>query len=139
MGHERVPTAQGKIMNTIWLRGDHYRRNAQEMVANAPDGWWVMIGPPARTLSQNKKMHAMLRDIADAKPEGRDMQPEDWKAVFMDALGLKPRYVTNLEGNGIVHLGWRSSLMSKEQMGDMISLMSAYGDQNGVIWSEKYV
>jgi hypothetical protein len=80
----------------------------------------------------------MLRDIADAKPQGRDMQPEDWKAVFMDALGLKPRYVTNLDGNGIVHLGWRSSLMSKEQMGDMISLMSAYGDQNGVIWSDRY-
>ena len=126
-------------MNTIWLRGDNYRRKAHEMIADVPDGWWVMFGPPARSLSQNKKMHAMLRDIADSKPDGREMQPDDWKAVFMDALKFRPRYVTNLDGNGIVHLGWRSSLMSKEQMSDMIEIMYAYGTQHGVIWSEKYV
>lgn len=64
------------------------------------------------------------------------MGEEDWKAVFMDAIGLKPKYIRNLDGDGIVHLGWRSSHMSKEQMSEMIELMYAYGAQHGVEWQE---
>jgi len=124
-------------MNTIWLRGDYYRRKAHEMIADAPDGWWVMFGPPSRSNSQNRKMRAMLRDLANSKPQGREITEEDWKAVFMSAIGLKPRYTQNLDGDGIVHLGWRSSLMSKEQMSEMIELMYAYGAEHGVVWQDR--
>lgn len=124
-------------MNTIWLRGVESRRKAHEMIADSPNGWWVMFGPPSRSNSQNRKMRGMLRDIMNSKPQGREMTEEDWKAVFMDALGLKPRYTTNLDGDGIVHLGWRSSLMSKEQMSEMIELMYAFGAQHGVQWQDR--
>lgn len=42
-----------------------------------------------RSLDQNAKLWAMLSDIAQAKPEGRTMAPEMWKAAFMSALGYE--------------------------------------------------
>ena len=58
--------------------------------------------------------------------------PCGWKVKI---YGLD--YGTTLVGELIVHLGWRSSLMSKEQMSEMIELMYAYGAEHGVVWQDR--
>jgi len=72
---------------TVLLTGHRSRRIAHELIDAAPDFAAMEIKPPRRTNDQNAKMWAMLSDISRAKPEGRMMGPELWKAVFMQACG----------------------------------------------------
>ena len=70
-----------------------------------------------------------------AKLHGLKLSPEDWKDVFTASL-KKARIVTNLDGDGFVQLGLRTSDMTKEEMSNLIDLIYAYGTQNGVTFSE---
>jgi hypothetical protein len=80
-------------------------------------------------------MWAMLSDIARAKPGGRDLTTDKWKALFMDAIGIPADWEPGING-GVVNVGYRSSRLTKEQMSDMIEQMYAYGAEHGVEWSE---
>jgi hypothetical protein len=94
------------------------------------------LDAPRRTTEQNKKMHAMLTDIARSKPEGRVYDTEVWKCLFMDELDFKPRWVPSLDGQSVVNTGYRSSRLNKSQMSEMIEQMYAYGAEHGVEWTE---
>ena len=111
------------------------RDNAHRVLDAAPDGSIAKILPPRRTLDQNSKLWAMLSDISVSMPEGRRHTPEDWKAIFMNACGWEVQFLSGLDGRPFPS-GFRSSKMSKEQMGDLISFVLAYGDEHGVRWSD---
>ncbi|HQN52055.1 MAG TPA: recombination protein NinB, partial [Phenylobacterium sp.] len=63
---------------------------------------------------------------------GVKLSPDDWKLVFLDALGRELRMVPNLDGTGFVNLGRSSSDLSKSEMTDLIELIFAYGAKHGV-------
>lgn len=102
----------------------------------APQGSRFSVKPPRRTIPQNDKLWSMLGEIAAAKPQSRTLTPEQWKCVFMDALGQKSTWVPSLDGEGVVNTGYRSSRMSKAEMSDLIELMNAYGAEHGVEFSQ---
>jgi hypothetical protein len=120
---------------TIRLTNDVNRARAARWCHTAPHGAVVNIREATRTSEQNAKMWAMLSDISRAKPEGRDLTTEKWKALFMDAIGIPADWEPGLNG-GVVNVGYRSSRLSKTQMSDMIEQMYAYGAEHGVEWSE---
>lgn len=120
---------------TIKLIGDEQRARAQGFLSRAPLGYVVTISEPSRTLDQNALMWAALADIAKAKPDGREMTPENWKGVFMDAADFKPKFEPNLEGDGFVCLGYKSSRLSKAEFSDLIETIFEYGARKGVRWS----
>lgn len=121
------------IGQTIILRGN--RETAHRMVDAAPMGAVLNIKPATRSSEQNSKMWAMLSDIARAKPQGRELTTDKWKALFMDAIGIPADWEPGING-GIVNVGYRSSRLTKEQMSDLIEQMYAYGAEHGVEWSE---
>lgn len=41
-----------------------------------------------------------------------------------------------LDGRGVVPVGFRSSRLTKEQMSDLMEMISEYGARHGVEWSE---
>jgi len=118
---------------TIILRGN--RETAHRVIDCAPVGSVVNVKPPRRTLDQNAKMWAMLSDIARAKPDGRTLTPDVWKALFLHALDHSVRFEMALDGQGMVPVGFRTSRMSKEQMADLITLIDEFGARHGVQWS----
>jgi hypothetical protein len=120
---------------TVRLVSDRARKTAAELAFKAPHGSVANFRPPTRTLDQNSKMWAMLSDISRAKPEGRDLTTDKWKALFMDAIGIPADWEPGING-GVVNVGYRSSRLSKEQMSEMIEQMYAYGAEHGVEWSE---
>lgn len=122
------------IGQTIRLFGN--RQRAHELVDKAPMGAVLNIRPATRSNEQNAKMHAMLSDIARAKPDGREMTAEQWKAAFMDAAGFKPTFLANLEGDGFLCLGYKSSRLTKAEFSDLIECIYEYGARKGVQWSE---
>jgi len=90
-----------------------------------------------RTDEQNKRMHAMLQDIAkQCDWHGLKLHKDDWKIIFLEALSAETRAVPNMAGTGFVTLGRSSSRLRKGEMSDLIELMFKFGAERGVKWSE---
>lgn len=117
------------------LAHDTARRRAVQAVQEAPEGWVVRISEPTRTLEQNARMWAMLGDIAQqVEWYGVHLSAEDWKHVFSASLkGQKS--VPGLDG-GFVVLGQHTSRMSKRELSDLMELISAFGAERDVRWTE---
>lgn len=111
------------------------RESIHRVIDCAPRGSVVNVKPPRRTLDQNAKMWAMLSDVSRAKPEGRTLTPDVWKALFLHALDHAQRFEMALDGKGMVPVGFRSSRLSKDQMADLITFIEAYGAEHGVEFS----
>ena len=127
----------------IALTNRFTRDKAKRIIDQAPDGYIAVVEEPKRTLAQNDKMHAMLTDVALAKPGGRKLEPRKWKSLFMDALERELNDAAfgsegepGLNGEGVVNLGHRSSRLTKAQMSELLAFIQAWGDEQGVQWSE---
>lgn len=112
------------------------RRRAAACCMESPDGWHVEVKPPTRTLDQNARMWAMLADVSrQVDWYGKKLDPEDWKNLFTATL-KKLAVVPNLEGTGFVALGQSTSRMTKAELGELMELISAFGVERGVVWTE---
>ena len=116
---------------TVILSNGWKRKEAKRIIDAAPYGHIVSVRPPTRSIAQNARLWAMLSDISRAKPDGRSMTPDLWKAVFLQALGHEQQFLMGLDGNPFP-MGFRSSKLSKEQMSDLIEYIQAYAAQHGV-------
>ena len=118
------------------LTGDLARRAACRYVNEAPEGWVITIAEATRTLEANAKMWAMLSEIAAQTDwHGIKLSAEEFKDLLSAGL-VKSKVVPNIEGNGFVVLGQRTSKMSKREMGDLIELIAAFGIERGVMFSD---
>jgi hypothetical protein len=121
---------------TVILRGDVQRQIAKHLIDKAPADAVVNIAEARRTSDQNARMWAMLSDIARAKPGGRVLPTDTWKALFMASLGHRCTFEPSLDGQGVVPIGFRSSGLRKTEMSDLIEAIFAFGAEHGVTWSE---
>lgn len=123
-------------MRPVYLIGSTQRDYAHQLIDAAEVGSVVSITGPKRTPPQNKKMWAMLRDVAEAKPEGRQWTPDTWKAAFLHACGHQVQFAEGLDGSGPFPIGFRSSQLKVAQMRDLIECMYDYGARHDVEWRE---
>lgn len=121
---------------TIILRGASQRDFAKHLIDRAPADAVVNIQAARRTNDQNAKMHAMLSDIARAKPQGRVLTTDVWKALFMAEAGFRCHFEPTLDGKGVVPLGFKSSRLNKAEFSDLIECIYAFGAEHDVAWSE---
>ncbi len=112
------------------------RERAKLLIERAPAGYVASVTEPRRTMPQNDRMWAMLTDVSIAMPEGRRHTPDDWKAIFMNACGWEVQFLEGLDGRPFPS-GFRSSRMTKPQMGDLLDYIGSYGDQHGVVWARQ--
>lgn len=120
---------------TFILVNDMVRRNAQEAIKTAPDGFFVTIKQPTRSLMQNNRLWALLTDVSrQVDWYGRKLLPQEWKDVFTAAM-KKQDVVPGIEG-GFVVLGRSTSNMNKAEMNDLQEIISAFGAQHDVKWTE---
>lgn len=119
------------------LANDQVRQRAVNWCQKAPVGTRVEYKAPKRTLPQNSRMWAMLTDVAQQVPwHGIRLSADDWKILFLDALKREVRMVPNLDGNGFVQLGRSSSDLGKDEMGELMELISAFGANHGVVFHD---
>ena len=115
-------------------------RTAHEIIDRAAKagGWTMQVRKEKRTDAQNRRLWAMLNDIAKARPEinGVQMTAEDWKCVLMHSLDRELRMVPALDGQGFVPLGYRSSQLNKQQMSDLQEVIAAYAAREGIALSD---
>lgn len=108
------------------------RTAAHRLVDRAPPGAVLNIREATRTLEQNAKMHAMLSDIARARPMGRNHDTETWKCLFMASCGFAPKWIPALDGDGVINTGYRSSKLSKALMSELIESMLAFCAEHNI-------
>lgn len=125
------------VGQTIILASDESRVRAARWCRIAPNGSVLNIREATRTVDQNAKMWAMLSDVSRAKPEGRRLTPDVWKALFMHSLDHTQRFEMALDGQGMVPVGFRSSRLTKDQMSQLIEVIYEYGARHGVKWSDE--
>lgn len=119
------------------LRSDAIRDKAIDWVRRLPEGTRVEFKEPQRSLDQNSRMWAMLSDIAtQATHAGRNWSTDQWKCLFLCALGRETQFIPALDGQGFIPYGQSSSDLSKKEMTDLIELMFAWGAENGVTFHE---
>jgi len=119
------------------LNGPADKAKASHWIAKAPYGTRVEFKRAKRTTDQNAKMWAMLTEVAEQVLwHGIRLHADDWKLLFLDAMKREVRMVPNIDGNGFVSLGRSSSDLSKDEMGDLIEIIYAFGANRGVVFSE---
>ena len=112
------------------------RAMACQAILDAPDGYVITIAPPKRSLLSNAKMWAMLTDISEQIPwHGNQLSPEVWKDLFTASM-KRQTVVPNLEGDGFVVCGASTSQMTTHEMADLIEVISAFGAERNVFWSD---
>jgi hypothetical protein len=115
------------------LANEHVRKRAINWVCDAPDGTRLEFKEPKRTLPQNDRMWAMLTDIAAQMTHcGRRYDADEWKVIFMHALGRETRFVPSLDEKTFLPLGFSSSHLSKGEMSELMELIAAWGAEHGV-------
>ena len=120
----------------LTLTGEAAKKAACREILAAPEGYIVTIAEKTRNLEQNAKMWAMLQDIAkQCNWHGMKLKEEEWKDLLSAGL-VQSKVVPNMEGNGFVILGQRTSKMTKSQFAALIELLYAFGAERGVVWSE---
>lgn len=120
------------------LSNNAIRDRAIAWIKNAPDTTRVEFKEPKRTLPQNDRMWAMLTVIAsNALLGGKRYSADEWKCIFLDALGQEMKFLPKLEGNGFVPIGHRSSDLSVKEMSDLMELMTAWCANNGISLSKQ--
>lgn len=129
---------------TVIIDNDMARQKAINWLRSSklPRGTRVEFKAPKRSLPQNDKMWAMLTEVAEqARYHGLRLAADDWKLIFLDGLKRAKqqelRFVPNLDGTGFVNLSTSSSDLSKDEMGELIELIHAWGAQNGVVFADE--
>lgn len=121
----------------ITINGKADRERAAKLLFAVPAGTRVEFKQTKRSIPQNDRFWAMLTDVAQQLTwHGKRMRPEDWKLVFLDSLKREVRAVPNIDGTGFVNLGRSSSDLSKDEMGDLMEIIAAFGAQHAVVFHD---
>jgi hypothetical protein len=119
----------------IVLGSRDQRERAKRYIDQAPPGVLMKLSSTSRTLAQNDKLWALLSEVSRAKPKGLRYTPDQWKCLFMHALGFEILYMEGLSGEPFP-AGFRSSRLSKSQMSDLIEFIYSWGAENNVEFNE---
>lgn len=94
-------------------------------------GWTWTMREEVRSDAQNRRMWAMLRDIArQVEWYGQKLSEEDWKNIFSASVEQQ-RAVPGLNG-GFVVLGISTRKQSKKWFNDMFEVMEAFAAERAV-------
>lgn len=122
---------------TVILYTDADRHRVRAWAEKAPKGTRVEFKEVKRSLPQNDRMWAMLTDFAQqVEQAGRKFTPDQWKVIFLHALGQEVQFLPSLDGQSFVPWGQSSSDLSKAEMTDLIELIFAEGAKRGVVFHD---
>lgn len=122
---------------TVILTDRSTRDRVCRWAQTAPSGTRVEFKEVKRSLEQNARMWAMLTDVArQATHMGRRYTPDEWKVLFLHALGKEMTFLPALDGTTFVPYGQHSSDLGKSEMTALIDLIFAWGAEHGVTFHD---
>lgn len=102
----------------------------------------VTINDEDRSAEQNKKLHAMLADIArQVEHAGMKWDVTIWKrlctAAWLRETGASIQMIPAIDGQGIDVLYERTSKLSVKKCAELIEWITAFGAEHDVKWTQK--
>jgi len=102
------------------------------------------IKQQSKSREQEEKYHAIIGDIAkQAQHLGAKWDTEDWKRLLVDQF-IKDmngvggsKIIPNLDGTGIVQLGFQTRKFTKEQASMFVEFLLAWCADNGIELKEE--
>ena len=92
----------------------------------------------SKTREQEEKYHAMINDIAkQAQHLGAKWSADDWKRLLVDQFlreeaNIQGKIIPNLDGTGIVQLGFQTRKFTKEQASEFVEWLYSWVAENGI-------
>jgi hypothetical protein len=114
----------------------HWDKIAQAL--NAGKHLTMEIKLASKSREQEEKYHAMIGDIAkQAQHLGAKWSAEDWKRLLVDQYlreveNIQCKIVPNLDGSGIVQLGFQTRNFSKEMASEFVEWLYSWAANNGI-------
>ena len=65
-----------------------------------------------------------------------DTASDEWKILFLHALGRETRFIPALDEKTFIPIGQSSSDLSKSEMTDLIEMIAAWGAEHGVTFHD---
>lgn len=114
------------------------RKLAVNCVRDAPDGYFVVVSEPTRSLDQNAAQWPILEEFSKQKqwPVNGTMcwlSPEEFKDILTAAFEKEtsPRLAAGMAG-GVVMLGRRTSQFGKKRFSEWLDFLRAAAVELGV-------
>jgi hypothetical protein len=118
---------------TIVIKRQSDRAKAARWAGGVPDGTEITFKSPGRSTDQNAALWSWLTEISRRKDwHGQRLSPEEWKDVFSASYRRELRMVPNLNGDGFVLLGMRTSTMTKSELSELLELIAAFAASHGI-------
>jgi hypothetical protein len=94
------------------------------------------IRPEKRSDAQNDRLWEMLTRVSKRMEiNGRKYDPEQWKCIFMRAMGKEAQFLPTLDGASFFPSGFRSSQLTVGEMSDLQTFIEAHcAEQGADIW-----
>lgn len=114
------------------------RTRAANWCMKAPSGTRIEFKAARRSTDQNSRFWAMLTDVATQKEHaGRKYTPDQWKVLFMHAIGREVQFIPSLDNATFIPWGQSSSDLSVGEMKDLMDFMEAWGAEHGVVFHDQ--
>lgn len=130
--HLDTPEQAAVLWNTL------FPKIKQALDAGRPLIMDIQQAPKSR--EQEEKYHAMIGEIAkQAEHLGAKWDAESWKRLLVDQFLRENgkggnRVLPNLDGTGIVQLGFQTRKFSKEQASEFVEWLLAWGAEHGITY-----
>lgn len=96
----------------------------------------VTLGRETRSNPQNSLLWALLTDISSQVTWfDKKHSPDAWKDIITGSF-KGAEFVPNINGDGFVLLGMRTSKMDKETFSALVEYIYAFGAEQQVAWSD---
>lgn len=121
---------------TVIIHSKADRDKIATWARNVEFGTVVEFRQSRRTLDQNSLLWAILGEVAQqVEWYGQKLSSDDWKDMFTASL-RRARVVPGIDAGTFVPLGMRTSDMTKQEFGELIELIYAFGAERGVIFAD---
>jgi len=121
----------------VILRTPEDRARVARWAARVEAGTTVEFRQARRSLDQNALLWSRLGELSDAVEwHGQKLSAEDWKTLATAAL-RKCRFVPGIDPGTVVPLGLRTSDMTKEEMGDLLTMLEAFAAERGLTFKDQ--
>ena len=104
----------------------------------------VTVKLAKRSNDQNRKLHAMLGEIAaQVEWAGAKRDTDTWKrlmvAAWCRATGEAVEFLPAIDGKGVDIVFRRTSEMTRAEVSDLIEFVYAWGAEHGVVFAESFI
>lgn len=130
----RTPEQATSLMQSLWPKVKEAIKGGKQLS--------LEIKEISKTREQERLYHAMIGEIAkQAQHMGAKWDAETWKRLLVDKyvreIGLHSQIMANLDGNGLVQLGFQTRNFTKEQASEFVEWLHSWGANNGITFEEK--